>query len=68
MKENLAKNFCISRIGVRSLDSSVGIERGMKARVQVPAGERISLLHSIYTDSVAHPASYPMGTGTISTG
>jgi hypothetical protein len=33
------------------------------ARVQFPAGKRnfFSLVHSIQTSSVAHPASYPMG-------
>jgi hypothetical protein len=38
--------------------------RGWMARVQFLAGVRdFSLLHSIQTDSGAHPAFYPMGTG-----
>jgi hypothetical protein len=33
--------------------------RGFRARS--PEGSRISLFHVIETDSVAHPAYYPMG-------
>jgi hypothetical protein len=48
-----------------SRDSSVGIATGygLNARVRFPAVKDFSLLHSIQTDSGAHPASYPMGTG-----
>jgi hypothetical protein len=68
IKENLAKNFCILRIRLRSRDSSVIKATGLKARVRVPVGESFSLLHIIFIGSVAHPASCSMGTGTISTG
>jgi hypothetical protein len=47
LKENLAKNFCILRIRLRNLDTSVGIATGLKARVRVPVGKIFSLLHSI---------------------
>jgi hypothetical protein len=30
----------------------------------IPGRERFSLLHSVQTDSTAHPASYPVGTGS----
>jgi hypothetical protein len=36
---------------------------GLTAQVLFPAWEDLSLLHNIQTDSGAHPASYPMGTG-----
>jgi hypothetical protein len=32
------------------------------ARVQFPAVQDFSLLHSVQTDSGAHPISYPVGT------
>jgi hypothetical protein len=42
---------------------SVGIAMGWTTRVRIPAGAiNLSLLHSVQTDSGAHPASYPMGT------
>jgi hypothetical protein len=44
-------------------DSSVGITTGWTAEVQFQAGAiDFSLLHSIQTGSVDHPASYPLGT------
>jgi hypothetical protein len=49
-----------------SRDSSVGIPMGYGWTVgfRFPAGARdFSLLHSVQTESVAHPASYPVGTG-----
>jgi hypothetical protein len=45
-----------------SWDSSVGIGTGWRARVGFPAVQDFSLLHSVQTDSEAHPA-YPVGTG-----
>jgi hypothetical protein len=36
---------------------------GWTARVRFPAMQDFSLLHSVQTDSGAHPASYPMHTG-----
>jgi hypothetical protein len=32
--------------------------------VRVPVGSEFSLLHVVQTGSGAHPASYPMGTGS----
>jgi hypothetical protein len=48
---------------VRSWDSSVGIAmgNGLDAWVRFPALQDFSFLHSVQTDSGAHPASYPMG-------
>jgi hypothetical protein len=49
-----------------SRHSSVGIwvGYGLDDRDSIPSrGKRFFLLHSIQAGSVAHPASYPMGTG-----
>jgi hypothetical protein len=47
----------------------IGIATGWTAGVRFPAGARdISLLHSFQTGSGAHPASYPMGTGSCFSG
>jgi hypothetical protein len=43
-----------------SWNSSVGIAT---ARVQFPAVQDFSLLHSVQTGSGAQPAYYPMGAG-----
>jgi hypothetical protein len=46
-------------------DSSVSIATayGLGGRGSIPGkGKRCSLLHSVQTGSVAHPASYTMGT------
>jgi hypothetical protein len=51
-----------------TLHSSVGIATGLTARVRFPAVHDFSLPHSVQTDSGAHPASYPMGTGALSPG
>jgi hypothetical protein len=48
---------------VRDRDSSVGRVTGWTVGMRFPAGARnCSLLHSVETDSGAHPAAYPMGT------
>jgi hypothetical protein len=49
----------------RLRDRSVGIATGYgMGRCSTPGmGNRISLLHSVYTCSGAHSVSYPMGTG-----
>jgi hypothetical protein len=54
-------------ISIRSHDSAVGIATGYGlddrgVGVLVPVGD-FSLLLVVQTDSGAHPASYPMGTG-----
>jgi hypothetical protein len=36
---------------------------GWATQVRFPAVKDFSLLHSVQTDSGAHPASYSMGTG-----
>jgi hypothetical protein len=48
----------------RSWDVSVGIATGygLDCRVSSPGMTDFSLLHSVQTGSVAHPAYYPMGT------
>jgi hypothetical protein len=46
-----------------SRDSSVGITMGWISRVRFPTVQEFPLLDSIQTNSGAHPASYPMGTG-----
>jgi hypothetical protein len=51
--------YCISR----SRDSSDGIVTGPTSGVRVPAGERLSILHSAQTGSRAHPTCYPMDAG-----
>jgi hypothetical protein len=43
--------FAVSAIGIATV------------RVQFPAWQDFSPLHSVQTDSGSHPASYPMGTG-----
>jgi hypothetical protein len=50
---------------LRSRESSVGRATGfgLDARILFPAVQNISLLHGAQTESGAHPASYPMGTG-----
>jgi hypothetical protein len=54
---------------VMSRDSSVGIalgygldDRGSRVRFPAAVGN-FSLYHRVQNSSVAHPASYPMGTG-----
>jgi hypothetical protein len=37
---------------------------GWMAKVRFPAVQDFSLLHSVHTDSGAHPVSYAMGTGS----
>jgi hypothetical protein len=60
--------------GVVSRDSSVGIALGYGqgdwgSRVRFPAGPgNFSLHHRVQNGSVAHPASYPMGTRDLSLG
>jgi hypothetical protein len=39
---------------------------GWTARVRFPAMQDSSLLHSVQTGSGTHPASYPLGTGALS--
>jgi hypothetical protein len=54
-----------------SRDSSVGIATGYRldGRGSIPGGaENFSLLYNVQTGSEAHPASYPLGTGTVSKG
>jgi hypothetical protein len=36
--------------------------------VRVPMGQEFSLLHVVLTGCGAHPASYPMGTGSKAAG
>jgi hypothetical protein len=49
----------------RSRASVVGIAMGWVAGIRFPARARdFFLLHSFQTGSGAHPASYPMGTGS----
>jgi hypothetical protein len=46
--------------------SSVGIATGWAAGIRFPARERdVSPLHTVQTDSEAHPVSYPMGSGGL---
>jgi hypothetical protein len=58
--------------GKRSHDSSVGTVLGYRlddrgSRVRFPAGAgSFSLHHRVHHGSVAHPASYPMGTTPLS--
>jgi hypothetical protein len=58
----------------KSRDSSVGIALGYGmddrgCRVRFPAGAgNLSLQHRVQNGSGAHPASYPMGTRTLSLG
>jgi hypothetical protein len=47
------------------LNSSVCIGTGWTTRVRFPAGQDLSLLHSVQAGSGAHPPSYP---GAISPG
>jgi hypothetical protein len=49
----------------KSRDNSAGIATGWTARVRF---QEFSLLHVVQTGSVAHSASYPMGTGGSSPG
>jgi hypothetical protein len=52
----------------QSWDSSVGIETGYgldDLGSIAGRGKSLSLLHSVQTNSGAHPASYPMGTGGV---
>jgi hypothetical protein len=47
--------------------NSVGLATDWKAGVQFPAGATdVYLLHSVQTGSGVHPASYPVGTGGVS--
>jgi hypothetical protein len=52
--------FKIYALNDRIRDSSIGIATGW---VRFPAVHDFSHLHSVQTDSGAHPASYPRGTG-----
>jgi hypothetical protein len=56
---------CLQFVYLRSQDSSVGIVRatGWTARVRFSTVQEFSFLHNVKTSSVAHLASYPMGTG-----
>jgi hypothetical protein len=49
----------------RGQDSAGGVKTGylLDGPCSIPGNGRFSLLHSVQTDSGAHPASYPMGTG-----
>jgi hypothetical protein len=38
---------------------------GLMTRIRFQQGKDFPLLHSIQTDSGAHPASYPMGIGGV---
>jgi hypothetical protein len=56
-------------LGWKSPDSSVGIVMGrmLEARGSIPGrGKTFSIFHSVQTNSEAHPASCPMGTGGLS--
>jgi hypothetical protein len=55
---------------VRSRDSSVDITMGygLGDPSSITGGARFSLLHSVQTESGAHPAFYPIGTGGSFTG
>jgi hypothetical protein len=57
-------NSCVPQVilVVRRALSVWQWDMGWMARVQFLAVQEFSLLHSIRTDSGAHPASYPMGT------
>jgi hypothetical protein len=62
------------RCGLKSRDSSVGIalgypldDRGSGVRFLAGAGN-FFLHHRVQNGSGVHPASYPMGTGTLSLG
>jgi hypothetical protein len=46
---------------IRSRDSSV-VTVTVEVRLRIV--ERLYILHSVKTGSVAHPASYPMGNGS----
>jgi hypothetical protein len=63
-------NNCEYLIGFRSWDSSVIITTvcGLGLMPRCPAVKNFSFLHSVQTDSETHPASYPMGTGSIGRG
>jgi hypothetical protein len=50
------------RVEGRSRDSSVGIATEWTARVRFPAVHDFSLLHSVQTDSRAHPTFCTVGT------
>jgi hypothetical protein len=60
--------FHFIKCSIESRDSSVGIALGYGlddrgSRVRFPAGAgNFSLHHHVQNGSVAHPASYPMGT------
>jgi hypothetical protein len=41
---------------------SVGVSKGLTARVRFPALQDVSLLRNVQTDSGANPATYPRGT------
>jgi hypothetical protein len=61
--------FCLFHAGLLlSLlsDPGAGIATGCMARVRFPAVQDFSLLHSIQTDSGAHPASYQWVSGALS--
>jgi hypothetical protein len=60
--------FLTSRKYKKSRDSAIGLAIGYglddrEVGVQVPVGAIFFSFHVIYTGSVAHLASYPMGTG-----
>jgi hypothetical protein len=50
-----------------SRDSSVGIATGYRLDGRV-RDKRFSLLHNIETSSGAHPATYPMVSGVLTSG
>jgi hypothetical protein len=64
--------YSLPSLYLRSRDNSVGIalgygldDRGTRVRFPVGTGN-FSLCHRVQNGSGAHPASYPMGIGTLS--
>jgi hypothetical protein len=61
-QNNLKLNCNLTGYDTMNRVSSVGIVTDWMAGVRFQAGAKcFSLLHSAQTNSVAHPASYPMG-------
>jgi hypothetical protein len=57
----------VYNVSARIRYSSVSIEMGWTPGVRFLGGARdFSLLHSVQTGSRAHPVSYPVGTGALS--
>jgi hypothetical protein len=61
----LLKNYCVFHhvMGVGIAQSVERRATSWMAQVRFPAGQGVSLLHSVQTSSGAHPACYPMGIG-----